>query len=220
MQRVIRMSPGRVIGIVSAAVLVAAVGIGLAGSPASKAQTVGGTKASTGHPLAARSTTLGSFGWLTSTTPPTTWARLTIPSGLGKLSSPPGFRIVNGDPGTLSVALRNPAGTYLGYFNVTPHQGDESLQDWTAFRLTHLLDDDAVSVHEDAAVRSVRTAAAVRSCVTDTYVTTVGHHHFQEVACDITRRSVNSVVVAATPSGDPAHVWTELERAVAAYPFG
>ena len=135
------------------------------------------------------------------------------------MSSPPGFRTVHGDPGTLSVALRNSAGTYLGYLNVTPHQGDETLQDWAAFRLTHLLGDDAVSVHEDATVQSVRTATAVRSCVTDDYVTTIGHHHFHEVACYVTSGSVGSVVVAATPSGDPAHVWTQLERAVAAYPF-
>jgi hypothetical protein len=117
------------------------------------------------------------------------------------------------------VALRNAAGTYLGYLNVTPHQGHETLQDWAAFRLSHLLDDDAVSVHEDAKVQSVGTAAALRSCVTDDYVTTVGHHHFHEVACYVTSGSGSSVVVAATPSGDPAHVWTQLERAVAAYPF-
>jgi hypothetical protein len=59
----------------------------------------------------------------------------------------------------------------------------------------------------------------VRSCVTDDYVTTIGHHHFHEVACYVTSGSGSSVVVAATPSGDPAHVWNQLERSVAAYPF-
>ncbi len=127
--------------------------------------------------------------------------------------------MVEGDPDTLSVALLNSVGTYLGYLNVTPHQGKETLQDWAAFRLSHLLDDDAVSVHEDAMVRSLRTATGARSCVTDDYVTTIGHHHFHEVACYVMSGSVSSVVVAATPSGDPAHVWTELESAVAAYPF-
>ena len=42
---------------------------------------------------------------------------------------------------------------------------------------------------------------------------------FQQVACYVASGSVSSVVVAATPSGDPAHVWSQLERAVAAYPF-
>jgi hypothetical protein len=215
----IRLSPRLVFGIVSAVLLVAAASIGSAVWPAPKAQAVGATRASTAHSGSAKSARLGSFGWLASTAPPAAWARLTVPSGLGTLASPPGFRTVAGDPGTLSVALRNSTGTYLGYLNVTPHQGDETLRDWATFRLSHLLGDDAVNVHEDASVRSVRTAAGVRSCVTDEYETTVGHHHFHEVACYVTSGSVSSVVVAATPLGDPAHVWNQLKRAVAAYPF-
>ncbi len=118
------------------------------------------------------------------------------------------------------MALRNSAGTYLGYLNVTPRQGPETLQDWAAFRLAHLRGDDAVAVHKDAMVQSVRTETTVRSCVIDDYVTTVDHHRFHEVACYVTSGSVGSVVVAATPSGDPAHVWNQLERSVAAYPLG
>ena len=216
---IIRLSPRVVIGIVSAVALVAVASIGSAVWPASKAQAVSATDASMGHLRSASSTTLGAFGWLASTTSPATWTRLTVASGLGTLSSPPGFHTVDGDPGTLSVALGNSAGTYLGYLNVTPHQGHETLQDWAAFRLSHLLGDDAISVHEDATVHSVRTAAALRSCVIDDYVTTIGHHRFHEVACYVTSGSVASVVVAATPWGDPAHVWNQLERAVAAYPF-
>jgi hypothetical protein len=215
-----RLSPRLVIGIVSAAVLIAAASIGSAVGPASRAQGAGATEAGTAHSESASSAMLGSFGWLAKTAPPATWARVTAASGLGTLYLPPGFRTVDGDPGTLSVALRNSAGTYLGYLNVTPRQGDETLRHWAAFRLSHLLADDAISVHEDAAVQSVRTAAAVRSCVTDDYMTTIGHHHFHEVACYVTSSSVSSVVIAATPSGDPAHVWTHLERAVAAYPSG
>ena len=217
---VIRFSVRLMIGIVSAVALVAvAASIGSVVWPASKAQAGGATAGTTGHPLSASSSRLGTFGWLASTTPPATWARFAVPSGLGTLSTPPRFRTVEGDPGTLSVALRSAAGMYLGYLNVTPHQGDETLRDWAAFRLSHLRDDDAASVHEDATVTALRTATGARSCVTDDYVTAVGHHHFHEVACYVTTGSVNGVVVAATPSGDPAHVWTELERAVAAYPF-
>ncbi len=212
-------SPRFMIVIVSALLVAAGAGIGFAVQPASRARAADATKATTAHTGLGSSATLGSFGWLASTRPPATWARLTVPSGLGTLPSPPGFRTVGGDPGTLSVALRNSGGTYLGYLNVTPRQGSETLQDWVAFRLTHLRDDDAVSVHEDAMVQSFRTVAAMRSCVIDDYVTTVDHHQFHEVACYVMRGAVGSVVVAATPSGDPAHVWTQLERAVAAYPF-
>jgi hypothetical protein len=218
--RIIRMSPRLVTGIVSSVLLVAvAAGIGWAVQLASKARAADTIKTSTAYSGSAGSATHGSFDWLASTTPPETWARLTVPSGLGTVPSPPGFRRVDGDPGTLSEALRNSSGTYLGYLNVTPRQGPETLQDWAALRLTHLRGDHDVSVHEDAIVQSVRTAAAVRSCVIDDYTTTVGHHQFHEVACYVMRGSVGSVVVAATPSGDPAHVWTQLEHAVAAYPF-
>jgi hypothetical protein len=217
---VIWISRRLIIGIVSAVALGAvAASVGSFVWPASKVQAGGSTKASTAHPESASSAKLVSFRWLASTVLPATWARLAVPSGLGTLSSPPGFRIVEGDPGTLSVALRGPAGTYLGYLNITPRQGDETLRDWAAFRLSHLRDDDAVSVHEDAMVRALRTATGAKSCVTDDYVTTIGHHHFHEVACYVMNGSVSSVVVATTPLGDPAHVWTELQSAVAAYPF-
>jgi hypothetical protein len=214
-----RFSLRLIIGTVPAVALVAAVSFGSAVWPSAKAQPVGATTASTGHRLSARESLRGSFGWLASTTPPATWDRLEVPAGLGTLSSPPGFRAVEGDPGTLTLALRNAVGTYLGYLNVTPQQGDETLQDWDAFRLSHLLDDDAVTDHEDASVTDLRWATGARSCVIDDYVTTSGHHHFHEVACYVMSHSVGSVVVATTPSGDPAHVWTELESAVAAYPF-
>jgi hypothetical protein len=215
---VTRFSPRLMIGIVSAVALVAvAASIGSVAWSASKAQVRTASTGSMGRPPTASSSMPRSLGWLASTTPPATWVRLAAPSGLPTLSSPPRFRTVEGDPGTLSVALLNSVGTYFGYLNITPHQGDETLRDWPAFRLSHLRDDDAVSVHEDAMVTALRTSTGARSCVTDDYVTTIGHHHFHEVACYVVRGSVSSVVVAATPSGDPAHVWTQLERAVAAY---
>ena len=69
----------------------------------------------------------GSFAWLASTVAPTTWTRLSLAAGLGSLSVPPGFRAVPGDPGTASLGFLGSDGTYLGYLNVTPRQGDEHL---------------------------------------------------------------------------------------------
>ena len=161
----------------------------------------------------------GPFAWLTSTAPPTTWTRLTLPSGLGSLSVPPRLRPVPGDEGTATLAFFGSDGTYLGYLNVTPRQGEESLAGWAAFRLAHLRGDGSISARQDGAVESVRTGQSLRSCVTDDYETEIGRHHFHEVACLVMTTSASSVVVAATPSGDPAHLWTQLERAVAAYPF-
>jgi hypothetical protein len=156
---------------------------------------------------------------LASTAPPTSWTRLTLPSGLGSLAEPPRFRAVRGDQGTATLALLGSDSTYLGYLNVTPRQGDERLAGWAAFRLAHLRGDGSISARQDGAVESVRTGQSLRSCVTDDYVTEIGHHHFHEVACLVMTTSAGSVVVAATPSGDPAHLWAQLERTVAAYPF-
>ncbi len=160
----------------------------------------------------------GPFAWLAQTSSPPGWTRLDGVSPVAPLPVPPGFHAVAGDPGTLSAALLGPDGAYLGYLNATPLQGGERLQGWPGFRLEHLRDDDARSAREDAAAPLVRTGAALRSCVVDDYVTKVGGHHFHEVACLVMEHSAGSVIVAATPSGDPAHVWAVLERAVAAYP--
>jgi hypothetical protein len=117
----------------------------------------------------------------------------------------------------VSVALFGSNGGYLGFLNATPRSEGEFLHGWAALRLAHLRGDEAVSTHQDAGVESIRIGGTLRSCVTDDYVTAVGHHGFHEVACLVTTGSNGSVVVAATPAGDPAHVWKQLERAVAAY---
>ena len=158
------------------------------------------------------------FAWLAQTSLPQGWSRLDGASPLGPLPVPPRFRAVAGDRGTLTAALLGPGGTYLGYLNATPIQGGERLQGWPEFRLSHLRDDDARAARVDAATELVRTHAGLRSCVIDDYVTKVGSRPFHEVACLIMHHSSGSVIVAATPSGDPAHVFALLERAVALYP--
>ncbi len=173
-----------------------------------------GAGASSPHGSAPR----GAFAWLAQTSLPRHWTRLVGASPLGQLSVPPGFRVVAGDRGTLTAVLSGPGGTYLGYLNATPQQGNERLQGWPAFRIEHLRDDDARKARVDADAQLVRTHAGLRSCVDDDYVTKVGGHHFHEVACLVTYHSSSSVIVAATPSGDPAHVFSMLKRAVAAYP--
>jgi hypothetical protein len=159
----------------------------------------------------------GSFAWLEQTSLPRGWTQLDDASSVGSLPVPPGFRAVAGDRGTLTAVLSGPGGAYLGYLNATPRQGGERLQGWPDFRLEHLRDDDARSAREDSAAQGVRTGSALRSCVVDDYVTRVGNHHFHEVACLVVQHSASNVIVAATPSGDPAHVWAVLQRAVAAY---
>jgi hypothetical protein len=162
---------------------------------------------------------MGAFAWLAQTHLPVGWARLDGPPSLGGLPIPPRFHAVPGDPGTLSAALLGPGDVDLGYLNATPLQASEHLQGWPTFRLEHLRDDNDLAVRQNAAVRLVRTSTGLRSCVVDDYVTRVGAHHFQEVACLVIRHPSGGVVVAAVPSGDPAHVWPVLENAIASYPL-
>ena len=160
----------------------------------------------------------GAFAWLAQTSLPQGWTRLDGAFPLGPLRVPPGFRAVGGDRGTRTAALFGPGGTYLGYLNATPLEGGERPRDWAAFRLKHLREDDARAARLDAATQLVRTRAGLRSCVIDDYVTKVGSHLFHEVACLVLYHSAGSVIVAATPLGDPGHVFSNLERAVASYP--
>ena len=162
----------------------------------------------------------GVFAWLRQTSLPHGWTQLDGTSSVAPLPLPPGFHAVAGDRGTLTAVLLGRGGAYLGYLNATPRQGDERLQGWPKFRLEHLRDDDARFAREDRAAQLVRTGTALRSCVVDDYVTRVASHDFHEVACLVVQHSVSSVIVAATPSGDPAHVWAVLRRAVAAYSAG
>jgi hypothetical protein len=206
-------------GLLSSVVLLAvALGAGAAVSAGSSALAAERARAShaLGRPVSSKA--LGSFGWLTTSTPPASWLRLTVASGLGTLAVPPGYRPVAGDAGTTSVALIGSHGTYLGYLNAAPRQGGERLRGWAGFRLAHLRDDDAASAREHEAVEFVRTGRSIRSCVIDDYVTTVGRHGFHEVACLVITGSTGSVIVGATPSGDRAHTWRQLEQSVAAYP--
>jgi hypothetical protein len=102
---------------------------------------------------------------------------------------PPGFRPVDADPGAVSVALFGLNDAYLGFLNAPPARtGSFSvggpLCAWSVFGVTRRCQST-----KDAAVESVRIGGTVRSCVTDDYVTTVGHHQFYEVACLVTSGS-------------------------------
>ena len=122
-----------------------------------------------------------------------------------------------GDRDAVSAARRGPAGGFQLYLNATPRQGGESLAHWAAFRLRLLRDDDAVSARPIAAARSVRFRGGSGSCLIDAYVTRIGGHHYQEIACLVQGHAGASVIVAAAPAALWAHARPLLLRAVGAY---
>ena len=148
---------------------------------------------------------------------PAGWPHLTLPNGTAVLSYPPSLRPLAGDTDAVSAARLGPGGAFQLYLNATPRQGASACGDWAAFRLRLLRSDDAASAHQDAAAEGVKFRGGTGSCVIDDYVTRIGGHHYQEIACLVQGRTSASVIVAAAPAATWARARPLLLRAVAAY---
>jgi hypothetical protein len=148
---------------------------------------------------------------------PAGWLHLTLPGGTAVLSYPPSLRQIRGDTDAVSAAQVSPEGMFQLYLNATPRQGDEQPRGWAAFRLRLLTADDAASADEVAAAQGVKFNGGTGSCVIDQYVTRIGAHHYQEMACLVQGRTSASVIVAAAPAATWAQASPLLLRAVAAY---
>jgi hypothetical protein len=148
---------------------------------------------------------------------PAGWPHLALPDGTAVLSYPPSLRPIGGDTDAVSAAQVSTRGAFQLYLNATPRQGDEQLRGWAALRLRLLTADDAASAHQLAAAQGVTFRGGTGSCVIDTYVTRIGAHHYQEIACLVQGRTSASVIVAATPAATWAQASPPLLRAVAAY---
>ncbi len=158
-----------------------------------------------------------SFPRLVPRAAPATWRHAMLPDRTAVLSYPPSLQPVEGDKDSVSAAWLNPTGAYLLYLNATPQQGEETLQNWATFRLELLREDDASSAHEVSAAQGIRFHGGTGSCVIDDYVTRIGAHHYEEIACLAQGRTGASVVVGAAPTAQWPQARPLLEQAVAAY---
>ncbi len=165
---------------------------------------------------AAASAPIG-FAWLHPTTPPDGWARVSTPSRAATLFYPPTWTAQPGDPGTVSVALRDAAGAYHGYLNVTPRQGDERLSSWPAFRLGRNRDEGDTQLRALASAAGLRFRHAVGSCVIDDYRSRVGSHPYRELACLVTGRRFTDVFIGATLQGDWSRLGGDIELAATSF---
>jgi hypothetical protein len=148
---------------------------------------------------------------------PASWRHLALPNGTAVLSYPPALRPITGDKDAVSAARLSPGGTFQLYLNATPRQGREQLAHWAAIRLHLLRSDTAASVRQIAAAQGIRFRGGTGSCVIDRYITRIGGHHFQEIACLVRGHTSVSVIVAAAPAAAWAQARPLLLRAVAAY---
>ena len=148
---------------------------------------------------------------------PASWLHLTLPNGTAVLSYPPSLRRIAGDTDAVSAGQVSAGGMIQLYLNATPRQGAERLRQWAAFRLRLLGADDAASAHQVAAAEGVKFRGGTGSCIIDTYVTRIGGHRYEEVACLVQGHASASVIVAAAPAAMWATESPLLLRAVAAY---
>jgi hypothetical protein len=162
-------------------------------------------------------TLVSAFQALVPAPAPAGWSSLPLPNGTAVLSYPPTLRRVISDSDAVSAARLGPGGGYLLYLNATPRQDGENLQNWAAYRLHALTAEDASSAHEDAAATGLAFLGGTGSCVIDDYITRIGAHHFEELACLVHGRSGASVIVATAPAARWAQSRPLLQRAVAAY---
>ncbi len=127
---------------------------------------------------------------------------------------PPAWARIKGDAGTASVALLGSGHAYLGYLNLTPRQGSETLANWPKFRVEHNADEGDRNVRTLAATTSRGGGMETESCVEDSYVTAT-HARYTELACLLQGRRATAVVVGAGPPQTWASVSPLLERAIA-----
>jgi hypothetical protein len=111
------------------------------------------------------------------------------------------------------MVLRSPSGRIVGYLNATPRQGEETLADWSRFRVAHNREEGDREDRLVAAAKGLRFHAATGACVIDAYTTITGNH-FREIACLVAGRSAKTVIVAAAPPSRWAAEAPVLERAV------
>lgn len=154
----------------------------------------------------------GPFAWLTPRAAPSGWHVVRIPVG-SQLAYPPGWRAQRGDRGTATAVLLGPGGRYLGYLNVTPRQGDETLTGWAAFRVAHNREEGDREVTRLASATGLKFLDGRGSCVKDSYATVTGARYV-EIACIVQGASSTSVIVATAPPDQWASVSPALERAI------
>lgn len=162
-------------------------------------------------------TTGGAFSWLRPRLPPAGW-RLARAADGATLAYPSAWKTVSGDRGSLSAALRDRAGGYVGYLNLTPRQGDERMSSWKTFRIRHNRAEGNRDVRLVADAPSLRFARQLAACVQDSYTTSIGTR-YMEIACLFGGSRASVVVAAAPPARWRAQAPT-LERAVSAAAAG
>ena len=124
------------------------------------------------------------------------------PALRGRQPSPtrPGWRLSKTDPGTVTATLRRPAAGSIGYLNITPQGGDETLANWASFRPAHNREEgDSDLVPTRLGDRASASGLRQGSCVKDRLRDRSTSRHYTEIACIVRGRTATTVIVGAAP---------------------
>jgi hypothetical protein len=154
------------------------------------------------------------FGWFHPQPPPAGWAGVSISNG-ASLAYPPNWQRQHSDTGTATAVLRAADGAYLGYVNLTPRQGDETLTGWATFRIEHNSEEGDRKVTRLATAQGLRFLTGHGACVKDAYTTKIGARYI-EIACLVAGRRAETVIVAAAPPKAWSSESGTLEREIEA----
>jgi hypothetical protein len=165
---------------------------------------------------AATTPSSGGFGWLHASPPPSGWNVARLPSSPARLAYPGSWHAITSDPGTRSAAIRSAGGRIEGYLNATPQQGDETLANWSTFRLDHNRDEGDTNVSLVGSATNLRFRDGHGSCVIDDYTSSSGHH-YREIACIVAGAHATTVVVGAAPPSEWQQERPAIQRAISAF---
>jgi hypothetical protein len=182
----------------------------------------GGSTSSSSATSAARATTARApsaraFPALHPGPAPAGWQSATAAAAAATLSYPPHWRVIHGDPGTASAALRDATGNFLGYLNATPRQGAEALRGWAAFRVSRDRAEGDRAVRVIASAPRVALRGATAACLIDEYDARVGGRRYRELACFVEGRRRASVFIGAAPPSRWTQIGPLLTRSLDAY---
>jgi hypothetical protein len=126
---------------------------------------------------------------------------------------PPRWKRVKSDVDAGSAALTGSGDQILGYLNLTPRQGAETLTNWGRFRIDHNREEGDRSIVRLAAAGGLRFRTGRGSCVRDSYATSTANH-YTELACIVAGRRATVVVVGAAATKSWRRISPLLERAI------
>jgi hypothetical protein len=155
------------------------------------------------------------FAWLRPASPPSAWRAQPLPSRGATLAYPPSWRLTRTDHGAVT-ATRRQGGRIVGYLNITPQGGEETLANWASFRPGHNREEGDRNLLPLASATGLAFQGGHGSCVEDRYLSST-NRPYREVACIVRGAAATTVIVGAAPPAIWSRLFPTLELAVSSF---